>query len=484
MRKVAFVKSVMVCMIWLVVFALPVFAQEFPAQQNVPLDKEWKVTFNQPVNEATLQNNIVLWRIDPITQTRVKVDITPIVDLNSSKVVLIKHSAPFVAATGYELSISVGVKDVMGNPLSNSVGLSFMTQGQPAYALEGFAFLDGNVSRAQDKGESGIGNIKLSIRDSSNNTISQTTTDQGGYYKFQQIPEGDYNLLIDPANASLKSLNYYSKEPTASDLNDCSSVSETIALKITQNTTKHVGLMQGWMTNPFTKESYAVLTNPVDLDYRLGFYRDYSNLFVEGEEKISQGDNKPWGLDNHQGIDWFAKEGTPILSMGPGVVIFDKPTNGGANSVRVLYQIGKRAFICDYGHNSKNNVKYGDKVSRGQIIGFVGHTGTRDDHVHSNLWEIPVELVNEDFVTIRESYILKHYPMVNYSGGNQVPSVLDLFRDISDPKSENLWTIDNKPQYLDPEDNADYKYFYDGCEVKDSDLATSIGKQYPDMIRK
>lgn len=104
-----------------------VSTQKLPAQQNIPLDKKWRIKFSQAVDATTLQNNINLWRIDPITLTKVIVDITPIQDPTNVNVVIVEHSVPFVAGASYELTVSIGVKDISGRTLANSFSLAFNT---------------------------------------------------------------------------------------------------------------------------------------------------------------------------------------------------------------------------------------------------------------------------------------------------------------------------------------------------------------------
>jgi len=105
-----------------------VSADALPAQQNISLDKEWRINFSQPVDSSTIQSNILVWRIGTTSQTKVKVDITPIADPTNSNVVIVKHSNLFVAGVSYELFVNNGIKDVTGESLSNSVVLAFMTK--------------------------------------------------------------------------------------------------------------------------------------------------------------------------------------------------------------------------------------------------------------------------------------------------------------------------------------------------------------------
>ncbi len=358
-----------------------------------------------------------------------------------------------------------------------------ITAGQ-MYKLEGTVFLDGNVSRTLDEGERKLESIKLRIKDVSGHTISKTTTNNEGHFEFHLLPGKEYKLSIDTAEAPIKDLNYFSKEPDASSVMDVACISEALTVKMSGNTVKDLGLMQGWLTNPFHKEANAIFHNPVDLDHRLGFYRDFSNMVLEGHDRIWRNTRNPWGYDNHQGVDWDASEGTPILSMAPGVVVADEIFLGGSISLSILYEVGDRAFIISYGHNSKNNVQVGERVSRGQVIAFVGHTGSpaRWNHLHLSFWEIPPEFAGRSMREIRMGFLNRYYPSITSTGGGPMGVVLDPFRDVRDPESENFWTIDNKPQFLNARDNVNYEYLYDGVLVRGVDLATAISQQHSHLL--
>ena len=75
----------------------------------------------------------------------------------------------------------------------------------------------------------------------------------------------------------------------------------------------------------------------------------------------------------HTGIDFAAKTGTPIYATGDGVVIDPKGNESGYGIVCVInHGYGYQSL---YGHMSRKIVKTGEKVKRGQLIGFVGSTG-------------------------------------------------------------------------------------------------------------
>jgi len=96
-------------------------------KQNIQLDKEWQIIFNQPVDASTLQNNIVIRRTDVIFIKEDSFPISPALDPNDPNVVIVKHSMPFVAGATYELSVNVGIKNMSGESLSKASGLSFTT---------------------------------------------------------------------------------------------------------------------------------------------------------------------------------------------------------------------------------------------------------------------------------------------------------------------------------------------------------------------
>lgn len=82
----------------------------------------------------------------------------------------------------------------------------------------------------------------------------------------------------------------------------------------------------------------------------------------------------------HTGIDVAAPLGTPILAAADGVVTFSGNLAGYGHAIVITHGFGFKTF---YGHNQKNNVKKGDRVHRGQVIGLVGSSGySTGSHVH------------------------------------------------------------------------------------------------------
>jgi murein DD-endopeptidase MepM/ murein hydrolase activator NlpD len=87
------------------------------------------------------------------------------------------------------------------------------------------------------------------------------------------------------------------------------------------------------------------------------------------------------GFRLHNGVDLAWAEGTPVLSTANGKVqtVAFEP-NGLGNKVEVRHSYG---FSTVYGHLSRIAVRQGETVSRGQTIGYIGHTGlSTGPHLH------------------------------------------------------------------------------------------------------
>lgn len=84
----------------------------------------------------------------------------------------------------------------------------------------------------------------------------------------------------------------------------------------------------------------------------------------------------------HRGIDFAAPAGTPIKAAGAGRVV-SRGWNGGYGNAVVLAHAGGVTTL--YGHLSRfaKNLSVGDRVSQGEVIGYVGATGLATaPHVH------------------------------------------------------------------------------------------------------
>ncbi len=82
----------------------------------------------------------------------------------------------------------------------------------------------------------------------------------------------------------------------------------------------------------------------------------------------------------HGAVDMGAKTGTPIKAAGAGRVIAASRSSSAGNFIKISHGNG---FVTAYLHCSKLNVKEGDTVNKGDVIGLVGNTGnSTKPHLH------------------------------------------------------------------------------------------------------
>ncbi|MCU4175754.1 M23 family metallopeptidase [Carboxylicivirga sp. N1Y90] len=109
----------------------------------------------------------------------------------------------------------------------------------------------------------------------------------------------------------------------------------------------------------------------------------------------------------HYGMDFTAPTGTEIYSTGDGVV--SKITNevrGYGKRIEVDHGFGYKTL---YAHLNAFNVKKGQKVKRGEVIGFVGNTGTSTaPHLHYEVIE-KNRKVNPQHYYFKEDFTAEQY---------------------------------------------------------------------------
>jgi len=83
----------------------------------------------------------------------------------------------------------------------------------------------------------------------------------------------------------------------------------------------------------------------------------------------------------HKGMDFTAKTGTPIFATGDGVVAkADNTASGYGNHIVIRHGFGYETL---YGHLSRYKCRAGQRIKRGDVIGYVGSTGRSEGpHLH------------------------------------------------------------------------------------------------------
>ena len=131
----------------------------------------------------------------------------------------------------------------------------------------------------------------------------------------------------------------------------------------------------------------------------------------------------------HLGTDYAAPTGTPIMSVGDGVVLEAQYKQYNGNYVKVKHN---SIYTTQYLHMSKiaKGIKRGVRVRQGQVIGFVGSTGlATGPHVCFRFWKngkqvnplrektpASTPIANQykvEFGTVKDSLMNKLQPVVN-----------------------------------------------------------------------
>lgn len=88
----------------------------------------------------------------------------------------------------------------------------------------------------------------------------------------------------------------------------------------------------------------------------------------------------------HFGMDFTAARGTPVYAAGDGrVTRADNSASGYGNHIRIDHGYGYESL---YAHLYKYNVRPGQRVKRGDLIGFVGSTGRSEaPHLHYEIFK-------------------------------------------------------------------------------------------------
>ena len=89
----------------------------------------------------------------------------------------------------------------------------------------------------------------------------------------------------------------------------------------------------------------------------------------------------------HTGIDYAAPKGTPVMTIGDGVITSMKYEGAGGNTIRIRHNsVYSTAYLHLSGY--AKGLKVGQRVRQGQVIGYVGSTGrSTGPHLDFRVWK-------------------------------------------------------------------------------------------------
>ncbi|WP_426051049.1 peptidoglycan DD-metalloendopeptidase family protein [Brevundimonas sp. SL161] len=137
----------------------------------------------------------------------------------------------------------------------------------------------------------------------------------------------------------------------------------------------------------------------------------------------------------HQGIDFAAGTGTPVVAPSDGVVVEARRWGGYGNWLRIRHANGLES---GYGHLSRYGagIRAGQRVSQGQVVAYVGSTGaSTGPHLHYEIWRNG-QRINPSGIRMDESSVLAGNDLAAFraekaridriiaSGGERRPTVL------------------------------------------------------------
>ncbi len=89
----------------------------------------------------------------------------------------------------------------------------------------------------------------------------------------------------------------------------------------------------------------------------------------------------------HTGVDYAAPAGTPVVALGDGTVLSAGWGGGGGNTIKIRHN---SVYTTGYLHLSRfaKGIRAGVRVQQGQVIGYVGSTGTSTGpHLDFRVWK-------------------------------------------------------------------------------------------------
>lgn len=352
-----------------------------------------------------------------------------------------KSIVPLAIATAISVTSCVASPVPATKPIEQPIPQTPVVQ---TYTVQGTVYHDYNGDGIKEENEPVIPGLEMELSskvlpweliregypfkvDRNTGTYSiQLETNANGAYSIQ-LPTSRYKLNVHNNVLGYNDQPYrylnISKE-------EFRKITDPLELEVNSDMNKDIALMQGFLTLPFGPDTKFLGKNPFGIEY-----------FVDIDDRIEEvrnwKGNAGGTYDNHPGTDFVMEENTPILAAAPGVVYaYPIPYDLIAQwTVGIQHEspYGKYySLVTVYSHLNKVNVKVGDKVKRGDVIGLSGKVTS--------------------FVPNISIFDGKHLHL----GVNVLISLspyeffyTDPYRNITNKGIQTIgfWTVDNNPQY-------------------------------------
>lgn len=221
---------------------------------------------------------------------------------------------------------------------------------------------------------------------------------------------GTYSIAITQGTTQLLRDTFVIDEPSPSITRMSSKIIEpnkttTVTLNIPDITTKtatsSMTLVESAPIDAVINDpNIQQIRKPELLNLRFPFNEDYELTLGFGQVDPDE----HLGMPNHDGIDFATTSGTPIVAVDEGEIVPYREENNYGTTVAVQHLWGQ-SF---YGHLSTSSAQLGEKVKKGQIIGFSGSTGrSTGPHLHLGIkWN--------------DSRMIDPLPLLSASNNNKV----------------------------------------------------------------
>jgi len=296
------------------------------------------------------------------------------------------------------------------------------TQTTTLPRLHGKLFFDYNGNGKQDPGEPDLPNIAVAL-----NGRNVTATNSTGWYLIADVATGNHTIRPFPP----KNFRYMCESAA-----EFRPVTGFYTVSVKNDTRKDVGLMEGFLTLPFSSRVNLRMSRFYDRDPRNGYVKNWDGKSYPYTNRPGTGAD-----DDHTGTDFDVAAGSVILATAPGTV-----TQIGSTRESVWIELSHdNGFKTSYNHILRPLVEKGQKVSRGQPIAEVGSTGTFYPHLHFELY-----IGRGDHVAILDPYRpvfatdASSSGYWGFRGGNAFWVPVSPTENLN---SQNYWTKDNDPQY-------------------------------------